>query len=147
MRAERKMSNYPPGMSKRDFVRAGIDEHPNAHEHQWGPGRDPGPLLEDGAAVFQEECRYAAGPDGHGWQCEETRSYRMEYDTLETPTEEVELHEIDDWEENNEKVRAKVMHIEQAFMEGEAELTSIDPSPRSGEVAITHGEFTLCYRP
>jgi hypothetical protein len=140
------MSNYPPGMSKRDFIRAGIDEHPNAHEHEWRPG-DSGPLLEDGAAMFREECGYVGGPHGHGWECEETRSYRMEYDTLETPTGEVDLHEIGEWEENNEKVRDKIIEIEEAWAAGEGELTSIDPDPRSGEVAITHGDFTLCYRP
>lgn len=133
-------------MSKRDFIRAGIDEHPDAHEHEWGPPDDPGPLIEDGAAVFTQRCRHYSGPHGHGDQCEATNSFRLEYDVLVTPTETVSLHPITEWEQNNEKVRDKVIEIEERWMNGDdVELASIDPT-RNGEVVLRMGDYELAYR-
>jgi hypothetical protein len=70
------MSNYPPGMSSRDFVRAGIDQ-PHHHEHEFFSDNTD-PIFEDGAAVFSESCNYAEGQYGQGYQCEETRWIRCE---------------------------------------------------------------------
>lgn len=75
------MSNYPPGMSKRDFIRAGIDQ-PHHHEHEWEPNESDYPLFEDGAAVFSESCRYAEGRWGEGWACEETRWLRCDVERI-----------------------------------------------------------------
>jgi hypothetical protein len=62
-------SNYPPGMSKRDFIRAGIDDHPNAHTHEWLPDTRP-EMFEDWAMHFHERC------DRRG--CGETRVRRAD---------------------------------------------------------------------
>ncbi len=58
------------------------------HEHEWEPTNE-GPIIEDGAAIFLEQCRYAVtktvdmGKYGLedivvGPECDETRSYRFE---------------------------------------------------------------------
>jgi hypothetical protein len=65
------MSNYPPGMSGRDFVRAGIDQ-PHYHEHEFFSDNTD-PIFEDGAAVFSESCDYVEGEYGQGYRCEESR--------------------------------------------------------------------------
>jgi len=70
-------SNYPPGMGRRDFVRAGIDQ-PHDHLHEWEAEQDGWPMFEDNAAIFSEYCMYAEGRWGEGWECEETRSTRCE---------------------------------------------------------------------
>lgn len=67
--------NYPPG-AKND-PRAPYNQPDRSHEHEWRPF-DEDPIIEDGAAIFQQECQYAEGRYGEGWQCEETRSYRFE---------------------------------------------------------------------
>lgn len=75
------MSNYPPGMSGRDFVRAGIDQ-PHHHEHEWVPCEGENPVFEDGAAIFLEECLYAEGEYGQGWECEEGRQGRCDVERV-----------------------------------------------------------------
>jgi hypothetical protein len=59
------MSNYPPGMSGQDFVRAGIDQ-PHHHEHEFEPSEEC-PIFEDGAAIFYEHCIHSEGRYGEGW--------------------------------------------------------------------------------
>lgn len=68
-------------MSKRDFVRAGIDQ-PHHHEHEWMPLEADYPIFEDGAAIFQEICNYAEGRYGEGWRCDKTRSHRCEVERI-----------------------------------------------------------------
>lgn len=70
------MSNYPPGMSKRDFVRAGIDQ-PHAHEHEWEVD-ERSPEIEDAAAIIFEYCMYSEGAHGEGWSCDRQRTHRLE---------------------------------------------------------------------
>lgn len=74
-------SNYPPGMSKRDFVRAGIDQ-PHHHEHEWEPDEEHYPVFEDGAAIFIEYCLYAEGRWGEGYACEEMRTNRCDVERI-----------------------------------------------------------------
>lgn len=142
-------SNYPPGMSKRDFVRAGIDQ-PHHHDCEFRPAQDDSLIIEDGAAIFFEECRYVEGEYGQGYSCEETRSYRFEYDTLELlDGGEIDLPTIEEWDTVNDELAEVIIAIEEAFLNGDsrAELSSIHPDPDSGEVAIDYLGYTLCYRP
>lgn len=142
-------SNYPPGTSRRDLVRGGIIE-PHNHECEWIPEFRDGPIIEDGAAIFHETCNYAEGRYGDGFQCENERSYRFEYDTLEVPVveEEIELETISDWEDMEQPVRDVIIYLEAEFLNGNDDVDlAVDPDPDYGEVAISHCGFTLSYRP
>lgn len=143
-------SNYPPGMSSRDFVRAGIDD-PHHHEHEFrGDDERANPIFEDGAAVFFEECRYVEGRHGQGWSCEETRSYRFEYDHLVLPNgHEVELPSIEDWDEVNDAIASIVITIEEAAWKNDPKEMNmkVDPDKTHGEVSIEWQGSTLVYRP
>jgi len=140
------MSNYPPGMSGRDFVRAGIDQ-PHSHEHEWveNCGVD-GPIIEDGAAVFFQECNYSEGRYGEKYQCQETNSYRFEMDRLVMPSGfEHSLPTIEDWDKIAPEVQDLIMEIESQPMD-DVEM-NIHPDPDNGEVAISYDGYTLCYEP
>jgi len=141
-------SNYPPGMSKRDFIRAGID-NPHDHEHEWRHGDIDNPVIEDGAAIFHQQCRYVEGQYGEGWECEETRTYRFEYSTLESPDgEKTELHDITEWEENDDDIAEKVVSIEEAFHNFPDEVSfDVDPNSDCGQVTLTYKGWELHFRP
>jgi hypothetical protein len=145
------MNNYPPGMSKRDFVRAGIDQ-PHAHEHEFTSEGMDGPIIEDGAAIFREECWYAEGEYGQGWECEESRTYRFEYSTLESPDGEVvELPTIAEWPSDMPDGRdGKVVEIEEAFhTHGPGDLVSfdVDPDRDGGVVTLEYKGWKLRFEP
>jgi hypothetical protein len=144
-------SNYPPGMSKRDFIRAGIDD-PHHHEHEFRPmDSQVAPIIEDGAAIFQEECRYVEGEYAEGWSCEETRTYRFEYSTLESPSgKEWELPDITNWEEVSPGIEKKVITIEERFHNhgpGDDVSLDVDPDPDAGKVTLTYKGWKLHFRP
>lgn len=143
-------SNYPPGMSKRDFVRAGIDQ-PHHHEHEWEHGDMDNPVIEDGAAIFHQRCLYSEGRYGEGWECEETRTYRFDYSTIESPDgKEWELPDITNWDEAPEEVAKKVIIIEKRFHgKGPSEKVEfdVDPDPDNGQVTITYKGWELHFRP
>jgi hypothetical protein len=141
--------NYPPG-AKND-PRAPYNQPDRSHEHRWWHDEEHiNPVIEDGAAIFQEECLYAEGRYGDGWQCEETRTYRFEYDCVEVlGGGEIQLPSITDWENVNDELSEVVVAIEEAWHNGDsrAELSSIDPDPSGGEVAIGFLGYTLYFRP
>lgn len=142
------MSNYPPGMSKRDFVRAGIDQ-PHDHEHEWENNNDEWPLLEDGAAIFREKCNYAEGRYGEGWECEETRTYRFEYHSLKLDTERlIYLPDISDFDCLLKEIRDLIIEIETAAINHEDEAEILFTACRdSGEVEIRYKDYILRYEP
>lgn len=70
------MSNYPPGAA--NDPRAPYNEKDHSHEHEWVSDRLESPTLEDGAAIFIEECNYAEGQWGEGWSCDEVRQTRLD---------------------------------------------------------------------
>lgn len=141
------MSNYPPGMSGRDFVRAGIDQ-PHHHEHEWKPAEKE-PIFEDGAAIFQEECRYVEGRYAEGFSCEETRTYRFDYDTLELDCgRHIDLPTIQNWGSLIQEIENTVIAIEQAALNEPHNVEmNIRPDRESGEVSIEYKGSTLVYRP
>jgi hypothetical protein len=140
--------NYPPGTSAGD-PRAPWNAPDRSHDHEWRPGDMDNPVIEDGAAIFHEQCQYAEGRHGEGWECEETRTYRFEYSTLESPSGvEIELHDITEWEENDDDVAEKVVSIEEAFHNFPDEVTfDIEPDPDCGQVTITYEDWGLHFRP
>jgi len=103
-------SNYPPG-AKND-PRAPYNQPDQSHEHEWRPCDRDTPVIEDGTAIFHEQCEYAEGRYGEGWQCKETRTYRFEYDTLESPIGvEFELPDITQWDDVNDDLAKKVVEM------------------------------------
>lgn len=138
--------NYPPGTSRRDLIRGGIIE-PHAHEHEWELGDVDNPVIEDGAAIFHERCRYVEGRWGEGWSCEETRTYRFEYDELDTPDgDRIDLPDITEWDDVSSYAEERVLHIEQAFHEGNERVDIyVDPDPDSGCVELEMDGYTLRY--
>jgi len=139
---------YPPGISA-GSARAPWNE-PHAHEHEFMPVEEL-PIIEDGAAIFHEECIYAEGEYGQGWQCEETRTYRFEYSTLETPSGwEINLPTIDDWNEVYPTEEKWVIRIEEAFHKfGPSDEVSfdVDPDPDCGQVTIEYESWKLHFEP
>jgi hypothetical protein len=127
-------------------------EPDHSHEHWWESQEiSLAPRMEDGAAIFLDECNYAEGRYGEGWECEETRQYRFEYSTLETPGGEViDLPDINNWDDANEKVQNRVVQMEEAFHEhgpGDRVSWDVDPDPDCGVVSISHAGFVLKYEP
>lgn len=144
--------NYPPG-AKND-PRAPYNQPDHSHEHRWQHEEEGvSPIIEDGAAIFHEECQYAEGRYGDGWQCEETRIYRFEYSKLVSPSgEEWEIPEIQEWNDHNlpEKHAEKVVTIEQRFHEfgpGDKVSFDADPDPKNGVVTIEYRGWTLYFEP
>lgn len=144
------MSNYPPG-AKND-PRAPYNQPDRSHEHRWR--EDAGhinPMIEDGAAIFYEECQYAEGEYGNGWQCEETRSYRFEYSKLETPKgTEVTLPTISEWDELPDTLQENIIKVEDAFRQhgpGDDVSFDADPDPENGVVTIEYDGYALKYEP
>jgi hypothetical protein len=133
-------------MSGRDFVRAGIDQ-PHSHEHEWveNPGVND-PLIEDGAAIFRQECNYSEGRYGEKYQCQETKTYRFEMDRLVFPDGFIyDLPTIENWDEISEEIQKCIIEIEELPKE-DVEM-NIHPDPDNGEVAISYDGYTLCYEP
>jgi len=140
---------YPPG-AKND-PRAPYNQPDRSHEHEWVPGDMDNPVIEDGAAIFHERCQYAEGRHGEGWQCEETRTYRFEYSTLETPAgDEIYLPTIDNWDDVHPVVEKRVIRVEEAFHSygpGDKVSFNVDPDPDCGEVTISYKGWKLRYEP
>lgn len=138
--------NYPPGMSKRDFIRAGIDD-PHNHECEFEPddSRDD-PIIEDGAAIFHFQCRYVEGRWGEGYSCEETKSYRFEYAELDLPnSDRVDLPDITGWDTVGDDVAERVIGIEEAYYSGDLDDMYVNPDPDSGCVELVLDGYTLRY--
>jgi len=139
--------NYPPG-AKHDR-NAPYNQPDRSHEHEWVPDDMDNPVIEDGAAIFQEKCQYAEGRYGQGWRCEETRSYRFEYSTLESPDGETwDLPTIQEWDQLNDgsEVAEKVIEIEEAFHThgpGDTVGFDVDPDPDCGQVTISYDGWKL----
>jgi hypothetical protein len=137
--------HYPPGAAK--DPNAPYNQPDRSHEHEWRPGDMDNPVIEDGAAIFHERCQYAEGRYGDGWECEETRTYRFEYSTLESPSGITsDLHSIEDWEKNCDDVRETIQCIEEAFHDGDTKW-NVDPDPDCGVVSIEWDGWTLKYEP
>jgi len=141
-------NNYPPGTWAGD-PRAPWNEPDRSHEHRWESEEfEINPIIEDGAAIFHEECQYAEGRHGEGWQCEETRTYRFEYSTLESPSgEEWKVPSIENWEEATPVVEKKVVAIEERFHNHRDEVSlDIDPDRDCGQVTLTYKGWQLHFR-
>ena len=150
--------NLPPGVTPAD-----IDRHYSGgildHEHEWVPVQGLSPVLEDMAAIFHEECRFAEVVDTYtdhrrdetyyetGAECQAERHYRFElaYVVDESGTR-LDRDDIDRLEDENderfESVIEAVIAAERAFP-NETEVVDIDH--QEGRVVIRHDGFELGY--
>ena len=133
---------YPPGTSAGD-PRAPWNE-PHAHEHEFRPYQDQNPVIEDGAAIFSEECIYAEGEYGQGYSCEESRSWRMEVSWAEKKL---------DGEPNIIYLASEFDHFplvaERALIgveSGGGEVTNIDPDKDYGSVTVETDEWRVRFK-
>lgn len=143
-------NNLPPGASS--DPRAPYNQPDRSHEHIWRHEEEQlQPVIEDGAAIFYEECQYAEGRYGDGWQCEETRTYRFEYSTLETPRgDKYDLPAIGNWDEADPVAAEAAVKVEQAFHSlgpGDKVSFDVDPDPECGVVTIEWNGYTLKFEP
>ena len=140
------MTPYPPGISAGT---AGAPwNEPHAHEHEFRPFEEP-PVIEDGAAIFHQECIYAEGEYGQGYECEETRTYRFEYSTLESPDgKEWILPDITEWDQINDdnEVAEQVITIEEQFHAENADIVDIYPDRDDGRVTLEYDGWKLHFR-
>jgi len=148
--------NLPPGVTTAD-----IDRHygHSDHEHEWRPIEKLCPVLEDGAAIFHEECEWAEVVNSYtdhardevyyeyGQECGATRSYRFElaYVTELTADGKPDLRlDRDELDQQEEAVLDVVAGAERAFPE-ETEVVDIDPDPEHGQVVIRYDGYELGY--
>jgi hypothetical protein len=149
--------NLPPGTSASDIDRhygGGIPEH----DHEWMPVEDQSPVLEDMAAIFHEQCRFAEVVDSYtdhrrdetyyetGTECEAERHYRFELAyVIDESGQRLDRDDIDRLEkEGDETVIEAVIAAERAFPE-ETEVVEIDPDRQEGRVVVQHDGVELGY--
>lgn len=153
--------NLPPGVTASDIDRhygGGIPDH----DHEWMPVEGDYPVLEDMAAIFHEECRWAEVVNMYtdhrrdetyyetGGECEATRWHRFELAYVELPGgHHLDRDDIDRLEEEGdelfETVLDAVIGAERAFPE-ETKVVDIDPDPEVGQVVVCHDGYELGYR-
>ena len=124
------------------------------HDHEWFPIEDT-PMLEDGAAIFMEQCRWAETETIHmgeygteeavvGAECEESRSYRMELAWIEKKI---------DGAPNIFYLGSELDHFwliaEEALIPIEtrnSEITAIDPDKDLGYVVVENSDWRVKYK-
>lgn len=129
------------------------------HDHEWRLDEES-PIIEDGAAIFMEDCTWAEVTSavtsekhdetfyGYGAECEESRSYRFEYSHLVLGDgTKIELPTIENWDEVSEMANEMVEYIEEAYYNGTADVISVKPDKKSGEVVIAAYNWELRYEP
>lgn len=153
--------NLPPGTTPADIDRhygGGIPDH----DHEWEPVQGLSPVLEDIAAIFHEQCRWAEIVDSYtdyqrdetyyetGAECEAERHYRFELAYLETEKERLDRDDIDRLEQENDKrfetVIEAVIAAERAFPE-ETAVVEIDADRHQGYVVVRHDGVEIGYGP
>jgi len=152
--------NLPPGVTASDIDRhygGGVPDH----EHEWVPVEVDNPILEDMAAIFHEECRWAEVTSavtsekhdetfyGYGAECEAERHYRFELAYVELPCgQRLDRNDIDRLEEQGdelfETVLDAVIGAERAFPE-DTEVVDIDPDSEVGQVVVRWDGYELRY--
>lgn len=128
------------------------------HDHEWRLVEEA-PIIEDGAAIFPEECEWVEITGSthskkhdetfynEGAECEKHRSYRFEYSHLVLGDgTEIEIPTIDNWDEADEMEAEMVKYIEEAYHSGDAEI-DVDPDEKSGQVVISAYQWELHYEP
>jgi len=111
----------------------------HSHDHEWRPELND-PILEDGAAIFQQKCDYAEGRWGERWECEETRHYRFEMSWFEEKATRITYLASE--------INRLLMKWELAIMDVErnGEIVAIDPDEDYGYVTAETDEWRVKYK-
>lgn len=153
--------NLPP-----DVTPADIDQHYgdgiSDHEHEWMPVEELHPVLEDMAAIFHEECRFAEVVNSYtdhqrdetyyetGAECEAERHYRFELTYVDAGDERLDRDELDRLEQEGddrfETALEAVIEAERALPD-KTKLIEIDPDRERGRVIIRHDGVEIGYGP
>lgn len=141
------MSNYPPGMTHSDFVRAGIEDPPGARAHdcEWVPvDPDEPPRFEDAAAHFTEKCLDA----GAGRHCEGRRSYRFDIESISHEETGVVFDVTRHPPEANTELENYLLEdvIDALWRDISVEVVEVDPDRDDGEVIVRIPEQSLRVR-
>lgn len=163
------MSNLPPGVSASDIDDAyGPSVEP--HDHEWVPIEEDYPIIEDGAAIFREQCHFVEILGSYtdkqrdevyyeeGEQCEETRSVRFEtayvkFINEDEPNLTFQRSSLEWLEENDEELWNSVMESEYEVAraynrdDDDVEVVSIDPDKRLGSVVVRLNNVEVGYGP
>lgn len=147
--------SYPPG-AKND-PRAPYNQPDYSHEHEWYLD-DTSPILEDGAAIFIEECTWAV-TEAHdmgrhgieevkvGPECDERRTYRMELQEITRIIEDGPNITIieGNFDRFIEVLEDAMFTIEKAAREGEASFIDVDPDREMGSVEVEADGYRAVY--
>jgi hypothetical protein len=148
--------NYPPGAA--NDPRAPYNEPDTSHEHEWVPAED-GPILEDGAAIFVENCRWEKvlnaekGYEGdyvvtESIPCDEQRTTRMEAKRAADVERDlmVAIPPKDEYDEISPLAEEALCAVELAWREDEVNYNEVDPDPQHGHVVAQADEYRVVYR-
>lgn len=124
------------------------------HDHEWEPVHSS-PIIEDGAAIFREECRWAEtksvdmGKYGSesvvvGAECEEYRTYRMEAAWAEKKMEDSPsiFYLASEFDHFWRVAEQALIAVEQ---DG-GEIISIDPDGELGQVTIETDNWRVKFK-
>lgn len=127
------------------------------HDHEWHPVEDSFPVLEDGAAIFYEECNWAVtktihmgkyGTEEHavGPECEAQRWHRMKATRI---TADFGYGDVvlfgSYWDLFPEVVEEAFITVETAD-EDEWDILRFDPDADDGEFYVSVGDYEILYR-
>lgn len=126
------------------------------HDHEWEPTENSYPVLEDGAAIFIEECRWAPILNSYsggefedtyyeeGEPCGEERSLRFELQRI-GHTDGAPSMPVDDPYDFREVVN----RIEEAYRDDEedVEFRDVDPHEEHGRVVVQVDSYIAYYEP
>jgi hypothetical protein len=126
----------------------------SSHTHEWEPVPSA-PIIEDGAAIFREECRWAEtksvdmGRHGSeevvvGAECDEFRTYRFELAWIKqkranAPGIYYLASELDRFPL---KAEAALIEVEQ----GAGKIKNIDPDEDWGIVIVEGDNYEVCFK-
>lgn len=131
--------NLPPGAA--NDPNAPYNEPDRSHEHRWpSQEEDLEPLIEENAAIFSEECTFAEGRRGNGWQCEETRKYRFELAWFQSKKTGIIYLES---ETDRFELLAEVALM---AVEMDGEVTAMDPDEDLGYVTVETDEWKVKFK-
>jgi len=141
--------NYPPGVTA---AHPYFNPPDRSHDHEWV---DDELILEDGAAIFYEYCRWVpviASHRGHretidelGEPCGDTKSIAFEAESVVVENGDRYLVPAETKDESI-IVDLSMMKIEWSWFEDRGEIVKIDPCRESGMVRYSYEGITVTYR-
>lgn len=123
----------------------------DTHDHEWRLVDGMNPIIEDGAAIFREECDWVEITSsthsekhdetfyGEGAQCDATRSFRMEAKSVTKKREgKPDIEYLIDGHYDEEPALIAV--------ESSGEITMVDPEKNYGSVRVETENWSVTYK-